>query len=176
MLRFLSRGASLIVTGTFIAGIGALIATDLFGEAWVGAVWERFIAPADSGVDLSELESARDFSFFTETVASEAGLTVTTGVKFATFEDLLAGRESERWCYTILVRQGELLRQISLGTQTSGEAPNYTDLTAIRSDELAPFGLDSRTLAQIARSACRFKGTPESDVELRNRLALGAPQ
>lgn len=179
MMRHLKHTPSLLVTGTFLAGVGTLIAMDLFGSDRIAAIFDKITASFNRSVDLSELEKARGFSFFTHVPLPEAGIVVTTGVEFPTYHELLAGQESHRWCYTMLGRDGQIPRQVSLARQKRGEAPTYTDPSGFSSDELAGFGIDAQKLSRIARSACRLKGGGNGGTgggEIRGgreRVALG---
>lgn len=144
MMRHLKHAPSMLVTGSFVAGVGTLIAMDMFGAERIASFFEKIATSFSRNVDLSELEKARGFSFFTKVPVSEKGLVVTTGVEFTTYQDLLSGHESHRWCYTALGRDGQIPRHVALGNQKRGKAPTYVNPSEFASDELAAVGLDAQ--------------------------------
>lgn len=163
--RTASTLTALAFTIIAVTGIAALVALDLFGEEGLLGAWDAVTRPApEANVDLSELQQATGFTFFTDAPVEGHGLEVKTGVAFATFADLLARHQQSRWCYlTVLAPGTSIPRQITLGEQDGVEKPVYSDPTEIPAEELASLGLGPEFLASIARSHCRFAGDGADD-------------
>lgn len=102
------------------------------------------------------LAAAKNITFFTSAPVKESGMSVVTGVAFASLGDLRAGRQRDRWCYVTIAPRGALPRQIELGTQKGIAAPIYTNFSVYPAEELGAVGLSASILQALAKTHCRF--------------------
>jgi len=152
--------AAAAFSGCVLAGVGALIIADLFGEDALAKLWDSATTkPTRPEATSSMLENARDITFFTAVPAKEYGIEVMTGVAFETVADLLAARQKQRWCYVQINPKGGITRNITLGKQSGTAAPAYSNLSVYPAEELAVTGLSARTLQSMAKTHCRFAKT-----------------
>lgn len=149
-----------LASAVALAGVAiavALMVYEFFGSDVLARAWESVRAARTAQVEKSELDRARGFSFFTEVPVEGHAFDVTTGVRFSTLADLLAGRQEHRWCYVLLQPgAGGVPRQITLAHQNGAAPPVFNDLAAYPEAELRALGVDAKTLAEIARTQCRF--------------------
>lgn len=153
--RALGIVTALIVTCIALIGIAALIAMDFVSGDALAKVWEGLRVANRARVEKSELAKARDFSFFTSEKVKGHDFEVTTGVRFATLSDLLAGRQQSRWCYVVLQPSGGLPRQIHLAHQSGTDPPVFSDLSSYPEAEIRALGVSAATLKSLAREHCR---------------------
>lgn len=158
-------GIALISSFVFVTvtGIALVIALDFVGEEIISKfVRERWVTRAEV-VSATGLENARDITFFTEAQVMGSPVTVNTGIRFATIDDLVAKKEAARWCYVVLQAGGSLPRQLTLASQDGAGRPTYKDLSVYPESEFVLLGVDALALATIARTHCRFSGGQSAD-------------
>lgn len=161
----LGRIIGVIVASTFTAvcvlGISVLIASDFssLGEHWIKfKSWYETPVPKTSLLGKSDaLKDAENITFFSTQPIEGSKLKVSTGIAFATAEDILAGKTSNRWCY-IQSSSGNFTNRIDLGSQNGKEDPQYVDTSAYTKEQLSEFGFSAERLASLARSHCLLEG------------------
>ncbi len=104
------------------------------------------------------LEDAADFTFFRAREIEGSGLSVHTGIRFATARDVVDGRVASQWCYVLLPSNGASL-QIELAAQSADDPPVYDDLSALNGEAVVASGLTPSRLKALARSHCAFEPT-----------------
>lgn len=160
--RILGLALATTLTVATMTGITALITHD-FGDVGQGLNWVRqaFSQSASQGQQLigkdSALNGADNITFFKSVPIDGTKFEVTTGIAFASVDDVVAGNSKSRWCY-IRHRHNNVHRQIELGRQDGKGKPEYYDPTRIPEHELKLLGLDAARLAELARSHCFLSG------------------
>lgn len=159
--RILGVIVASIFTAACVLGISVLIASDFssLGEHWIKfKSWYATPAPKTSLLGKSEaLKDAENITFFSTQPIEGSKLKVSTGIAFATAEDILAGKTSNRWCY-IQSSSGNFTNRIDLGSQKGGEDPQYVDTSVYTKEQLSEFGFSAEHLASLARSHCLLEG------------------
>jgi len=159
--RLLGIATATVFTGSVVIGIASLIAND-FGDLEKGFSWaQQTFSTARSKPELIEkdspLRNADNITFFKSVPIEGTTLTVTTGISFASANDVANGKTKLRWCY-IMYDIGKLDKRISLGRQTDNAKPVYDDPTRLPENELKALGLSVTRLASLARSHCFLGG------------------
>jgi hypothetical protein len=158
--RTLGFSFAILIAGLIVAGTLLLIALDMVGEEALLKLWRSTFRDEKTSASISGLEGAKDITFFASAPVESTGLTVETGVRFATLADLRGKKQAERWCYVLLSANGGLPRRIALGTQSGFGAPIYNDLSIYPSAELSILGPGAARLHSLARTHCRFAQRP----------------
>jgi len=130
----------------------------LFGD-WHPGVW----CPAGRsggkcrGADTfrERLAGMEGFTFFLSEPVEETDLDVTTGIRFASADDVVAGKPEKFWCY-LVYGTGALTRKLTLATKTADMRTVLADLTTITPGELTGTRLSAADLQALVASHCRF--------------------
>ena len=153
--------------GYAIAGIGAagfaasLVISDMVGDANLAFALKTVIRqvqrsePQRPVTQKEDLSRFKRVTLFDKAPVQGSNLEVHTGIEYASVPDLLAGKETTRWCYVIVGGRSGFPRQVELGRQVGTSAPVYNDLKRGADDALAN-DLSVNALSSIARSHCRF--------------------
>ena len=164
--RTLGIAAATTFVAAITAGIIALIASDFTD---VGKQLDRFwdwynSQPAQSNLlgKAEGLRDASDITFFTSVPIRGSKLSITTGISFATAEDLTAGKVKDRWCY-IQAGKGKFTERLDLGSREGESTSAYTETSRFTAQQLSSFGLSAKRFETLARRHCLFDGlTPSS--------------
>lgn len=162
VFRILGLGLATTLTLATMTGITALVASD-FGDLGEGLnslrqVFSQSAPEQQSFVSKdSALNGADNISFFKSVPIEGTSFMVTTGIAFASVEDVVAGKSKNRWCY-IRHQYENVNRQIDLGKQEGDGKPKYHDPTRLPDSELRLLGLSATRLAELARSHCFLGG------------------
>lgn len=159
--RMIGGATATIFTAVAVTGIAALIVSD-FGEIQTGwkHVSDWFETKPEPALTLGKAEALKDadnITFFHSEEIEGSDLKVTTGIAFASVEDVVAGKTINRWCY-IQSGTAKFTERLDLGGQKGLGSPKYTDTTIFTAEQLKGFGLDAEQLAGLARSHCLLKG------------------
>lgn len=159
--RMFGIATATIFTMAVVIGIATIIASD-FGDVKLGFNWAQqtfFSAKSETSFigKNHPLRNADNITFFKSVQIKGTKLKVTTGIAFASPDDVLKGKTKSRWCY-IMHHDGKLEKRISLGRQDGQSKPRYSDLTQLPKSELKALGLSTERLAAIARSHCYLSG------------------
>ncbi len=170
-----TRGATITalgLTAIFISAVVILWNADLyaardrvehiklaiFGD-WQAEHWCPPGRNTKECTQINEFEAAfsdvDNFNFFKSKPIEGTALIATTGVEFATANDVLSATTARHWCY-ILYGSGTISSRLDLGAQEGHAAPVYADLGDISDDRLSDIGLSAERLRAIARSHCQF--------------------
>lgn len=170
--KILGIATATVFTGGIVTGIAILIASD-FGDVRLGLNWaQQTFSSAKSETSFigknHPLQNADNITFFKSVPIKGTKLKITTGIAFASPDDVLKGKTKSRWCY-IIRRDGTLDKRINLGRQNGQSKPNFSDLTQLPESELKALGLTAERLVAIARSHCYLNGfDPRSALKQRN--------
>lgn len=159
--RFLGGVTAAVFTTTAVTGIALLIGADFeeLGTGWkhLSDWWNK---EPEQEVNLGKAEAlkgADNITFFKKEPISGSSLQVTTGIAFASIDDVVAGKTINRWCY-IQSGNGKFTQRLDLGSQTGVGRPNYTDPTIFTKKQLEGFDLTVEQLASLSRSHCLLEG------------------
>lgn len=178
--RLVGTATAAVFTGVVVTGIAALIASE-FGDVEKGISWAQQTLSAyrssPSSIDKdSPVRNADNITFFKSLPIEGTTHQVTTGISFASAEDLANGKTKSRWCY-ILYENGKLEKRISLGKQSGQSKPVYDDPTRLPESELKSLGLTATRLASLARSHCFLGGfDPRSSTKNQQSKAKPPPR
>ncbi|MEL7281865.1 MAG: hypothetical protein AAGK79_16015 [Pseudomonadota bacterium] len=163
--RILGGLAGTVFAGLTVLGITVLIASDFetLGPkiyrlyAWTQAVPKPVMPKLNLG-KAQQLADADSITFFHKQPIKGSDLEVSTGIAFASLEDVVAGRTINRWCYIQVKSGSHFTQKIDLGSQRGTARPKYTDTTVFRDDQLKGIDFSREELAKLARSHCLLKG------------------
>lgn len=180
MSRIFLIGAASLAALTAAAGTVSIVAIDLLGASFIEKVKFLGTLPREESSVPKELKGTKDITYFRTVKVDGKPFAITMGISFATPEDLAAGKQKSRWCYTtIKPADGGVPRQIELATQEGAKAPRYNDLAVYAAGELAVLGETMESLATIARRHCVFTKEPGGPGSLARRFTTivltGAP-
>lgn len=130
----------------------------IFGD-WHPGVW---CPPGRKGGKCRGADNFRErlagmegFTFFLNEPVEGTDLDVTTGIRFATADDVVAGKPEKFWCY-LMIGQGAVTRKLTLANKAHGERAVPADLSAISSDVLSGMNLTQADIPPLVASHCRF--------------------
>lgn len=130
----------------------------LFGE-WHPGIW---CPPGRGGVKCRGADTFRErlsgmegFTFFLAEPVEGTDLDVTTGIRFASADDVVAGKPDKHWCY-LDYGTGALTRKLTLATKAADELAVPADLSSLTADDLTGTGMTSAVLQTLVASHCRF--------------------
>lgn len=159
--RAFGTAVATLFAGLCMIGIAALIASDFMDltKGWRHlSAWYQTSESDPNLLGKSDaLKNADNITFFSSVPIEGTGLSVTTGIAFASAEDIVKGKTKNRWCY-IKRHVGKAGKQLDLGTQAGDAEPVYTDPTVFTAEQLKGFGLHVGRLAELARSHCLLTG------------------
>lgn len=137
----------------------------LFGE-WHPGIW---CPPGRGGGKCRGADTFRErlsgmegLTFFLSERVEGTDLDVTTGIRFASADDVVAGKPDKHWCYIDygagVGGTGALTRKLTLATKAADELAVPADLSSLTADDLTGTGLSSAALQALVASHCRFEG------------------
>jgi len=103
----------------------------------------------------ARLAGMEGFTFFLNEPVEGTDLDVTTGIRFATADDVVAGKPEKFWCY-LMIGNGAVTRKLTLAAKTADALAVPADFSALTADELAGTGLRTADLQALVASHCRF--------------------
>lgn len=161
IVRFIGGLTATVFTGITVIGIAALIGGDFeeLGTGWkhISDWWDKQPKKEISLGKADVLKGADNITFFKKEAIAGSSLQVTTGIAFASIEDVVAGKTINRWCY-IQSADGKFTKRLDLGSQSGRGSPQYTDPTIFTEKQLEGFGLSVEELASLSRSHCLLEG------------------
>ncbi len=172
--RIIGATIATALAAVTVSGIALLIARD-FGElgATVSAGLRYFESSREERPGKIEniMKRYDGITFFKHVPIAGTSHKVTTGIAYASADDVVNHKTKNRWCY-LADQQGKLTKQIDLGKQAGNGKPVYSDLTRIPESEFKALGLSAVKLASLARSHCFLQGfdpkkTKVSDAETK---------
>jgi hypothetical protein len=130
----------------------------IFGD-WYSGVW---CPPGRKGGKCRGADNFRErlagmegFTFFLNEPVEGTDLDVTTGIRFATAEDVVSGKPEKFWCY-LMIGNGAVTRKLTLANKAHGELAVPADLSGIAPDALSGMSLKQADLPALVASHCRF--------------------
>lgn len=149
--------AAAAVSACVIAGCSVIVADDLIGLSVLSTWFEKFQARPAAPLPAT-LVGTKDITFFAHVPIKNSEAEITTGVQYATPEDLLTGSEQKRWCYTFVPDEGVVSRRVDLGAKEGKAAPSYEALAGVTAADFAALGVTREELVRLARASCKFEG------------------
>jgi len=161
--RLMGFCAAILFTGLCVVGISALIASD-FEEVGVKLqgfyVWVQDIGqetrPSLGKADA--LGNTSDITFFHKEPIAGTDLVVSTGIAFASLDDVIEGKTTTRWCYIQVKNGSHVTKRIDLGSQSGRGQPKFNDTKSLTEEQLRGIDIPPDELDQIARSHCLLQG------------------